>query len=44
MTSRFVYKWKFVKNGKGEMVKTVRLRLVLRVFMDMEAFDVDTFS
>ena len=30
MTSRFVYKWKFVKNEKGEMERTIRLRLVLR--------------
>ena len=44
MTSRFVYKWKFVKNEKGEMERTIRLRLVLRGFMDLEAFDVETFS
>eukprot|EP00959_Pyramimonas_sp_CCMP1952_P043944 918447-Pyramimonas_sp.AAC.1 len=43
MTSRYVYKWKFVKVGT-ENVKAVRLRLVLRGFMDTEAFDVGTFS
>ena len=44
MTSRFVYKWKFVKNEKGETERTIRLRLVLRGFMDVEAFDIETFS
>eukprot|EP00959_Pyramimonas_sp_CCMP1952_P137836 2885348-Pyramimonas_sp.AAC.1 len=43
MTSIYVYKWKFVKVGT-ENVKTTRLRLVLRGFMDTEAFDVETFS
>eukprot|EP00959_Pyramimonas_sp_CCMP1952_P113005 2362030-Pyramimonas_sp.AAC.1 len=43
MTSRYVYKWKFVKVGT-ENVTTIRLRLVLRGFMDTEAFDVETFS
>eukprot|EP00959_Pyramimonas_sp_CCMP1952_P430792 9021957-Pyramimonas_sp.AAC.1 len=38
MTSRYVYKWKFVKVGT-ETVKTIRLRFVLRGFMDTEAFD-----
>eukprot|EP00959_Pyramimonas_sp_CCMP1952_P305956 6402547-Pyramimonas_sp.AAC.1 len=44
MTSRYVHTWKFVKNGKGEMECTIRLRLVPRGFMDFEDFDVDTFS
>eukprot|EP00959_Pyramimonas_sp_CCMP1952_P148680 3110231-Pyramimonas_sp.AAC.1 len=43
MPSRYVYKWKFVKVGT-ENVKTIRLRHVLRGFMDTEAFDVETFS
>eukprot|EP00959_Pyramimonas_sp_CCMP1952_P180637 3776932-Pyramimonas_sp.AAC.1 len=38
MTSRYVYKWKFVNVGT-ENVKPIRLRLVLRGFMDTEAFD-----
>eukprot|EP00959_Pyramimonas_sp_CCMP1952_P119857 2506051-Pyramimonas_sp.AAC.1 len=41
MTSRCVYKWKFVKNEKGEMERTIRLRLVLRGSMDL---NVETFS
>eukprot|EP00959_Pyramimonas_sp_CCMP1952_P123655 2584922-Pyramimonas_sp.AAC.1 len=44
MTSRYVYKLKFVKNDKGEMERAIRLRLVLRGFMDVEAFDAETFS
>eukprot|EP00959_Pyramimonas_sp_CCMP1952_P202886 4243159-Pyramimonas_sp.AAC.1 len=44
MTSRYVYTWKLVKNEMGEMERTIRLRLVLRGFMDPEAFDVETFS
>eukprot|EP00959_Pyramimonas_sp_CCMP1952_P174082 3637538-Pyramimonas_sp.AAC.1 len=43
MTSRYVYMWKFVKVGT-ENVKTTRLRLVLRGFMDTEAFDVESLS
>eukprot|EP00959_Pyramimonas_sp_CCMP1952_P389644 8165154-Pyramimonas_sp.AAC.1 len=43
-TSRYMHKLKFVKNEKGEMESTIRLRLVLRGFMDLEAFDVETFS
>eukprot|EP00959_Pyramimonas_sp_CCMP1952_P403190 8447836-Pyramimonas_sp.AAC.1 len=39
ITSRCVYKWKFVKNEKGDMERTIRLRRVLRGFMDLEAFD-----
>eukprot|EP00959_Pyramimonas_sp_CCMP1952_P050988 1065095-Pyramimonas_sp.AAC.1 len=38
MTSRYVCKWKFV-NVVTESVKTIRLRLALRGFMDTEAFD-----
>ena len=44
MTSRYVYKWKFVKNDKGEMERTIRLRLVLRGFMGLEALSVETFA
>eukprot|EP00959_Pyramimonas_sp_CCMP1952_P283803 5932468-Pyramimonas_sp.AAC.2 len=44
MTSRYVCTWKFVKNEKGEMERTIRLRLVLRGFMGPEAFDVETFT
>ena len=44
MTSRRVYKWKFVKNEKGEWARTARLRPVLRGPVDLEAFDVETFS
>ena len=45
MTSRCVAKWKFVKDpNSGLMAKTIRMRLALRVFMDVEAFDLDTFS
>eukprot|EP00959_Pyramimonas_sp_CCMP1952_P121195 2533964-Pyramimonas_sp.AAC.1 len=40
MPSRYVYTWKFVKNEKGEMERSIGLRLVLRGFMDLEAFDV----
>ena len=42
--SRYVYKWRFVKEEKGERVCTMKLHLVLRGFMDLEAFDVETFS
>eukprot|EP00959_Pyramimonas_sp_CCMP1952_P186846 3907158-Pyramimonas_sp.AAC.1 len=44
MTPRYVYKLMFVKNEKSEMERAIRLRLVLRGFMDLEAFDVETFS
>eukprot|EP00959_Pyramimonas_sp_CCMP1952_P474320 9503254-Pyramimonas_sp.AAC.1 len=43
-TSRYVYKWEIREDEKGEMERTIRLRLVLRVFMDLEAFDVEAFS
>ena len=44
MTSRFVYKWQFVNDEKGNQKRTIRMRLVLRGFMDIEAFPLDTFS
>ena len=45
MTSRYVAKWKFVKNAvTGVSERTIRMRLVLRGFMDTEAFSIDTFS
>ena len=44
MTSRYVYKWKFITDANGTQVRTIRLRLVLRGFMDTEAFDIETFS
>eukprot|EP00959_Pyramimonas_sp_CCMP1952_P142793 2989321-Pyramimonas_sp.AAC.2 len=43
-TSRYVYKWKFAKDENGEMARTIRLRPVLRGPMDLEVFDVETFS
>eukprot|EP00959_Pyramimonas_sp_CCMP1952_P466825 9490598-Pyramimonas_sp.AAC.2 len=33
-----------MKNEKGDMERTTRLRLVFRGFMDLEAFDVEAFS
>eukprot|EP00959_Pyramimonas_sp_CCMP1952_P388024 8131398-Pyramimonas_sp.AAC.1 len=42
-TSRYACKLKFVKNEKGEMERTTRLRLVLRGFMGLEAFDAEAF-
>ena len=44
MTSRYVYTWEFVKDDKGVMERTMRLRLVLRGFMDLQAVDVETYS
>jgi len=44
MTSRYVAKWKYVKNAKGQQERVIRMRLCLRGFMDTEAFSVDTFS
>eukprot|EP00959_Pyramimonas_sp_CCMP1952_P224749 4699592-Pyramimonas_sp.AAC.1 len=44
MTSRYVYTLKFAKNEKGEIERAIRFLLVLRDFMDLEAFDVETFS
>eukprot|EP00959_Pyramimonas_sp_CCMP1952_P377802 7913773-Pyramimonas_sp.AAC.1 len=43
MSSRYVYALKSVNNEKGEMERTIRLRLVLRGFMDLEAFDIENF-
>ena len=44
MTSRYVSKWKWVKQPDGSMKKIIRMRLVLRGFMDQEAFSLDTFA
>jgi len=44
MTSRYVAKWKFVKQDDGSMKRIIRMRLVLRGFQDTEAFDLDTFA
>eukprot|EP00959_Pyramimonas_sp_CCMP1952_P043704 913432-Pyramimonas_sp.AAC.1 len=44
MTSRYACILMFVENEKGEMERTIRLRLVLRGCMDLEAFDVETSS
>ena len=44
MTSRYVVKWKWVKQPDGSMSRIIRMRLVLRGFMDTEAFSLDTFS
>jgi len=44
MTSRYVAKWKWMKNAQGKQVRQIRMRLCLRGFMDLEAFSVDTFS
>ena len=43
MTSRYVAKWKWVQQ-KGHWTTIIRMRLVLRGFMDLEAFTIDTFS
>ena len=45
MTSRYVAKWKWVKDKvTGKMSRVIRMRLCLRGFMDTEAFSIDTFS
>ena len=44
MTSRYVAKWKWVKQKDGSWKRLIRMRLVLRGFMDFEAFNLDTFS
>eukprot|EP00959_Pyramimonas_sp_CCMP1952_P293362 6135284-Pyramimonas_sp.AAC.1 len=44
MISRYVHKWKFVKNEKSDMERAIIMRLVLGGFMDLEAFDVEAFS
>ena len=43
MTSRYVAKWKWVMLN-GTRTRIIRMRLVLRGFMDLEAFSLDTFS
>eukprot|EP00959_Pyramimonas_sp_CCMP1952_P259396 5423259-Pyramimonas_sp.AAC.1 len=44
MTSIYVYKWKFAKKEKGDMERTIRLRLALPGFMDPEALDAEAPS
>eukprot|EP00959_Pyramimonas_sp_CCMP1952_P073849 1543515-Pyramimonas_sp.AAC.1 len=44
MNSTYVHTSKFVKNEKGVMERTIRLRVVFRGFMYLEAFDVQTCS
>eukprot|EP00974_Lingulodinium_polyedra_P099763 9664537-Lingulodinium_polyedra.AAC.1 len=44
MTSRYVAKWKWVQDASGKWNRTIRMRLVLRGFMDWEAFSVYAFS
>ena len=44
MTSRYVAKWKWVMHPDGKWTRIIRMRLVLRGFMDTEAFSIDTFS
>ena len=44
MSSHCMCKLKFIRNETDEMVRTIRIRLVLRGFIDAEAFDVETFS
>lgn len=43
MTSRYVVKWKWVQHD-GKWSRIIRMRLVLRGFMDLEAYSLDTFS
>ena len=46
MTSRYVVKWKWVKDPENpkDMTKIIRMRLVLRGFMDSEAYSIETFA
>ena len=46
MTSRYVVKWKWVRTLRIQTrsIKIIRMRLVLRGFMDTEAFSLDTYS
>ena len=44
MTSRYVCKWKCIKDSRGASKKVIRMRLVLRGCMDLEAFSLDTFA
>ena len=43
MTSRYVCKWKWVFVN-GHWIRIIRMRLVLRGFMDTEAFSLETYS
>ena len=43
MTSRYVAKWKWVMEN-GTWIRIIRMRRVLRGFMDTEAFSLDTYS
>jgi len=42
-TSRYVAKWKWVMEN-GTWIRIIRMRLVLRGFMDTEAFSLDIYS
>ena len=44
MTSRYVAKWKSVYQKDGTWKWVIRMRLVLRGFMDLEAQSLDTFA
>ena len=44
MTSRYVAKWKWLKDDNAQWQRRIRMRMVLRGFMDLEAFSLDTFS
>ena len=44
MTSRYVAKWKWVKDKGARWQKIIRMRLVLRGLMDIDAYSLDTFS
>jgi len=44
MTSRYVAKWKQIKDPSGKQTRVIRMRMCLRGFMDTEAFTIDTFS
>ena len=46
MTSRYVVKWKWIKYPEDpkDITKIIRMRLVLRGFMDSEAYSIETFA
>ena len=44
MTSRYVSKWKWVKQTDGSWKKIIRMRLALRGFMDSEAYSLEVFA
>jgi hypothetical protein len=44
MTSRYVAKWKWIRDTSDKWQRVIRMRLCLRGFMDLEAFSLDTFS